>query len=84
MKNDSRPTVAKILESADQRQRVLIVARRDGGFALVAQKWRRNVYEGRVVAEGWVSLPASISIYETIEIAEREARAQFRWLFEAR
>jgi hypothetical protein len=83
MKSDSRRRVAKILESADQTHRVLIVARHDGTFAFVVQKWYRNVYEGRVVAEGWTSLPASNSIYETIETAEREARAQFRWLFEA-
>jgi hypothetical protein len=77
---DSRCTVAKNLESPDRTHRVLIVARYDGAFALVVQKWYRNVYKGRVVAEGWASLPASNSIYETIEIAEREARAQFRWL----
>jgi hypothetical protein len=80
MKSDSRRTVAKILESADQTHRVLIVARHDGTFALVVQKWYQNVHKGRVVAKGWASLPASNSIYETIEIAEREARAQFRWL----
>ena len=80
MKGDSRRTVSKILESADQTQRVLIVARDDGAFALVVQKRYWNAHEGQVVAEGWASLPASGSIYETIEIAEREARTQFRWL----
>jgi hypothetical protein len=80
MRDHLQRTVAKVLESADGTHRVLIVARHDDGFALVVEKWRRNVYESRVVAEGWASLPASNSIYETIEIAEREARAQFRWL----
>jgi hypothetical protein len=39
MKSDSRRTVAKILESADETHRVLIVARHDGTFALGVQKW---------------------------------------------
>ncbi len=34
--------VAKILESRDQRRRVLIDARRDSAFGLVVQKWLRN------------------------------------------
>ena len=61
--------VAKILESRDQRRRVLIVARRDGAFELVVQKWLRNVYQGRLIFEGWVSLPAHASIFESAEIA---------------
>ena len=80
MRNDSQRTAAKILESADETRRVLIVARHDGAFALVVQKRRQSVSDGRLVAQGWASLPASASIYETVEIAEREARAQFRWL----
>ena len=74
------PNVARILESADRKRRVLIVKRDDGTFILDVQKWYRNVYEGRPIAEGWASLPTHKSIYESIEIAEREARAQFRWL----
>jgi len=80
MRDHLQRNVEKILESANQTHRVLIVARHNGAFALVVQKWYRNVHKGRVVAQGWASLPASNSIYETIEIAEREARAQFRWL----
>jgi hypothetical protein len=72
--------VAKILESRDQGRRVLIVARRDGAFGLVVQKWLRNVYQGRLIFEGWVALPAHTSIFESVEIAEREAREEFRWL----
>lgn len=36
--------------------------------------------DGPVLAQGWASLPTHKSIYESIEIAEREARAQFEWL----
>ena len=72
--------VAKVLEGADRKRRVLIIERRDGAFELVAQKWRQTLYQGQSVAEGWASLPAHKSIYETVEIAEREARKQFRWL----
>ncbi len=73
-------TVAKILQSADQKRRVLIVKRDDGTYALIVQRRYRNVYEGQLIADGWASLPTSASIYQTVEIAEREATKQFPWL----
>jgi hypothetical protein len=60
--------VAKVLQSADGGRRVLIVERSDGNFGLM------------VFADGCHPLPAHVSIFQTIEIAEREARAWFPWL----
>ena len=79
MARGSPHTVAKILESRDRKRRVLIIAR-DSVFGLGVQKLYQNVSEGPVLAQGWASLPTHKSIYESIEIAEREARAQFEWL----
>jgi hypothetical protein len=72
--------IAKVLEGADRKRRVMIIERRDGAFELVVQKWRQTLCQGQSIAEGWASLPAHKSIYETVEIAEREARKQFQWL----
>jgi hypothetical protein len=73
--------VAGILEFADRKHRVVIVARDDGAFRLVPQTWLRNVHEGRFVSEGWASLPELEPIFESVAIAEREARKEFRcWI----
>jgi len=74
------PRVVKILQGADQKRRVLIVERDDGAYTLIVQRYYKNVYEGQLIADGWISVPAWISIYQTVEIAEREATEQFRWL----
>jgi hypothetical protein len=74
--------IAKVLEGrSPPRRRVLIVKRRDGAFGLAVEKWRQNVFGGRVIAEGWAPFPSTSSVFETVEIAEREARAQFPWLY---
>jgi len=74
------PRVVKILQGADQKRRVLIVERDDGTYTLISQRHHQNVYEGQLIADRWASMPAKASIYQTVEIAEREATEQFRWL----
>ena len=74
------PRVVEILEGADRKRRVLIVERDDGTYTLVVQRYYQNVYEGQLIADGWTSVPTWASIYQTVEIAEREATEQFRWL----
>ena len=71
---------SKILHSADEKRRVLIIRRPDGQFGLVEQHWYENFYEGKLVAKGWANLDRPASIFETLAIAEREARASFPWL----
>jgi hypothetical protein len=75
--------IAATFLSADGEQRILIVERDDGTFMLVEQLWYRNIYEDRLIAEGWQSMPSSASFFETAEIAEFEARARFPWLASA-
>ena len=73
--------VAGILEFADRKHRIVIVARDDGAFGLVPQTWLRNVHEGRFISEGWTSLREFEPRFESVTIAEREAREEFRcWL----
>ncbi len=80
MATDPNTAVAKILNSPDGRRRVLIVQRSDGRFGLAEEKRYRNVYEGNLVAEGWMRLSAPTAIFATVEIAEREAKDHFPWL----
>jgi hypothetical protein len=72
--------IAKVLKSTDIERRALIVRRSDGTFQIVEQRRYQNVYEGKTVAEGWRSIPAGTSLFQSIEIAEREARLRFSWV----
>jgi hypothetical protein len=74
---------AATLISADGQRRVLIVERDDSTFMLVQQYWYRNVYEGRLIAEGWQSLHSPASFFATAEIAKFEAKTHFPWLTSA-
>jgi hypothetical protein len=67
----------KILETTNPERRVLIVRRGDGHYGLVAERWYRNVWEGRLIKEGWIPTGRPSSIFATAEIAEREARGKF-------
>jgi len=72
--------IAKIFNSADGKRRVLVLRRPDGNFNLRAEKWYRDLYEGKLIAEGWAPIPARTSIFATLEIAEREAKARYPWI----
>jgi hypothetical protein len=70
----------KILQRADGKRRVLLARRKDGKYGLVVEYWYENVFEGKLIARGWAVLDRPASIFDTVEIAEREARATFPWL----
>jgi len=70
----------KTLYSEDRARRVLIVERADGHYSLQVQKHYQNIFEGAVVARGWQCLPDGPSVFQTVEIAEREAKTRFPWL----
>jgi hypothetical protein len=72
--------IVKALYAPDRARRVLIVERADGHYGLQVEKRYENVYEGRLVAEGWRRLSDAPSIFEAADIAEREARSRFPWL----
>jgi len=74
------PRVLKTLYSQDGTQRVLVVERSDGHYSLRVEKRYQNIYEGRLVAEGWRPIPDAQSIFQSADIAEREARLRFPWL----
>jgi hypothetical protein len=74
------PRILKVLHSPDQARRVLIVERADGHYSLQVEKRYQNVFEGTLVAEGWQRLPDAPSVFQTVEIAEREAKTRFPWL----
>ena len=70
----------KSLYSPDRARRVLIAERADGHYDLRVEKRFQNVYEGRLVAEGWRRLHSASSVFETADLAEHEARSRFPWL----
>jgi hypothetical protein len=72
--------VIKTLNSTDGRRRILVVQRPDGYFGLVEQYWYEVVDDGRLITEGWASPHAPSSIFETLEIAEREAKVHYHWI----
>jgi hypothetical protein len=71
---------SKILYSADGKRRVLIMQRPDGTFRFIEQYWYETFYEGKLVAKGWASLPPISLVFETVPIAEWEAKFTFPWL----
>jgi hypothetical protein len=72
--------VAKTLNGTDGKRRILLVQRPDGFFGSVEQYCYQNTYEGELIAEGWRSLASDSSVFQTLEIAEREAKTRYPWL----
>lgn len=72
-------STTKILASEDGKRRVRIVERDDGHFGYVEEYWYENVYEGKVIANGWAPRSADTSIFATQEIAEFEVRTLHAW-----
>ncbi len=58
------------------RRRVVVLRRDDGCYTFAEQYFFVTEIDGRIVAQGWQTLPAS-SVCATIEIADLEARAAF-------
>jgi hypothetical protein len=74
-------SIVKSVESADQKNRLIIVRRDDEYFEVSAQKWCQNVFEEKLDWEGWIPLPNRVSIFQTLELAEREVKARALALF---
>ena len=58
-------------------RRLVVISRDDGHFGWMEQYYFSNIWQGRVVAEGWVSLNIGGGIYATAEEAERQGRLEF-------
>lgn len=70
--------------SVNKQERVHIVQRPDGIFQFAHEKWFRSVWEGQLIAEGWMSPSFSNGLFADAEIAEAEARREYGWLSSAR
>jgi hypothetical protein len=70
------------ITTSDPHNRIVILERKDGCFSFALERWYPPYVEDGYDIHGyWAHLGAGASIYETAEIAEREARAQHKWLF---
>jgi hypothetical protein len=65
-----QPAIAKILESADGKRRILVVKRDHGNFGLRVERQYQNTYGGLTPG----------SIFRTSELDQRKAKATFLWL----
>lgn len=73
--------LAKSIASADGQRRIDFFRRDDGFFDFVEWKhYQRDQDDIWSPPEYWAPLPSSCSIFETLEIAEREARWKITWL----
>jgi hypothetical protein len=70
----------EIYERADVKRRVLIIQRLDGNYSFIEQYWYENVYEGKLVAQGWADLRPHASFFQCLDTAKREVTNYFPWL----
>ena len=75
---DNRGAIVKILRSTDPDRRVVIVRRSDGLFAIRPENWRTFVV--KTAPPRWVPATWASGIFATIELAEKEARFDYKWL----
>jgi hypothetical protein len=74
---DNRGDCAKVLHGREKTIRVVIVRRPDGHYAIRPEQWRENLfYEGATTAR-WVPIRQVSGVFETIELAEKEARLDY-------
>ena len=73
--------IVKSILSADEQRRIDFFRRDDGVFQFVELKhYQRDQDDVWSPPEYWAPLPGAASVYETLDIAEREARSQISWL----
>ena len=77
---DNRGNIVKVLQGQDATRRVAIVRRPDGYYALRPERWYQTIWEGKIVTEGWAPTDARSGIFETADLAEKEAVFDFPWL----
>ena len=79
MKVISELEEAEIPSTLHPRRRMVVLARGDGHFTFAEQYHYTTEWEGKVIAEGWATLPCE-GIFATAADAEAEARAAIaRW-----
>lgn len=70
--------------SADKKERVHIVQRPDDAFQFAHEKWFRSVWEGQLIAEGWMPPSFGDGLFADAPMAEKEAARVYPWLSSAR
>jgi hypothetical protein len=70
----------KTLTEPSGKQRVRIILRDDGMFVLKPERWSEEYWEGKLIWKGWAPIGRSPSFFASLEIAEREALAEYKWL----
>ena len=70
---------AEIASALHRRRRMVVLVRDDGRFSFAEQYHYATDVDGKVVAQGWATLPSE-GVFPTAEDAEAEARlAAARW-----
>jgi hypothetical protein len=70
------------IPTTDPNCRIVILERKDGFFSCAIERWYPPVIEDNYQIHGyWAQSCAEPSVYETAEIADREARAHHMRLF---
>jgi hypothetical protein len=70
----------KTLKDRDGKRRVRILQRDEGVFVITVERWWEEIWEGRLIWQGWGPLHRNVSFFATVEIAEREARREYSWI----
>jgi hypothetical protein len=77
---DNRGDVVKVLPGQDPLTRVVIVKRSDGHYAIRPEKWQKRVFLEGVIAPRWVPRSQVSGIFESVELAERQAYIDYPWI----
>jgi hypothetical protein len=78
---DNHGEAIKILTGDDPLNRVAIVRRTDGYYAIRPERWDEEAdwREGSSVG-GWLPSEWESGIFESVTLAEKQAYAEYRWL----
>ncbi|GES41483.1 hypothetical protein FBZ98_108190 [Rhizobium sp. ERR 922] len=68
--------IAEIGAALHPKRRMVVLRREDGFYTYAEQYHYVSHYEGKIIAEGWVTLPSD-GMHTTSKIAEIEGRAAF-------
>lgn len=80
---DNHGEAIEILMSDDPAKRVVIARRPDGYYAIRPERWEEeaNWHEGSFTG-GWLPIGWESGVFESIDLAKKQAFADYRWLSE--
>ena len=74
---DNQGIPAKIIQGRENSIRIAIVKRPDGYYAVRPERWHKRVFNQGTIAADWVPINRQSGIFETIELAEKQARIDY-------